>query len=267
MLMIVSYIKNDVFDPVKEYTGYFLMPLEKGVNNFGFSVINSVEEYRNLKNVSEENKELTEKVAELLLENSKLQSDKEELARLRELLELNDDYLEYPKVAARVIAKDSEKWFQEFRIDKGLQDGIETGMNVLSGGGLCGIVTDCGPNYATVRSIIDDESTVYAMSQISGDTCLVRGNIRLYDDGVLDLTNIDKTARINNGDAIITSDLSTKYLPGLLIGYANDIEVNSQQLSKSGVLIPVADFDGLQEVLIIKCIKTESGIVTPDEMD
>ena len=135
-----------------------------------------------------------------------------------------------------------------------------------SGGGLCGIIIECGSNYSTVRSIIDDESTVYAMSQISADTCLVRGSAALYDDGVLNLTNIDKNARISNGDAIITSDLSTKYLPGLLIGYANDIEVNSQQLSKSGVLIPVADFDDLQEVLVIKSIKTDTGIVTPDEI-
>lgn len=266
VLMIVTYIKNDAFDPVRNYIGYFLTPVQKGVNSFGMGVVNRIDEYTHLKDVSEENKELNEKIAELLEENNRLLSQKEELLRLRELYELDGQYLEYPKVAARVIAKDSDKWFQEFRIDKGLSDGIEEGMNVLSGGGLCGIIIECGSNYSTVRSIIDDESTVYAMSQISGDTCLVRGSAALYDDGVLNLTNIDKNARISNGDAIITSDLSTKYLPGLLIGYANDIEVNSQQLSKSGVLIPVADFDELQEVLVIKSIKTDTGIVTPDEI-
>ena len=267
VLMIVSYIKNDAFDPVRNYVGYFLMPVQKGVNTFGMKVVNEIDEYVNLKNVSEENKVLTERNAELLLENNRLLSEKEELSRLRELYKLDDQYSQYRKTAARVIARDSEKWFQEFRIDKGLTDGIMEGMNVLSGGGLCGIVIEVGSNYSTVRSIIDDESAVYAMSQISADTCLVRGNSTLFNDGVLDLTNIDKNARITNGDAIVTSDLSTKYLPGLLIGYANDIEVNSQQLSKSGVLIPVADFDNLQEVLIILSIKTETGIMTPDETE
>ncbi len=265
VLMIVSYIRNDAFDPVRNYVGYFLTPIEKGVNSVGLSVVTKAQEIAHLKDVSEKNKELEKKVSELLEENNRLLYEKEELSRLRELYELDNTYLSYPKVAARVISKDSDKWFQEFRIDKGLSDGITEGMNVLSGGGLCGIVTESGSNYATVRSIIDDESTVYAMSQISSDTCLVRGNAQLFDDGVLALTNIDKNARISNGDAIITSDLSTKYLPGLLIGYAGNIEVSSQQLSKSGVLIPVADFDNLQEVLIIKSIKTETGIVTPDE--
>ena len=265
VLMIVSYIRNDAFDPVRNYVGYFLTPIEKGVNRVGLSVVTKAQEIAHLKDVSEKNKELERKVSELLEENNRLLYEKEELSRLRELYELDNTYLSYPKVAARVISKDSDKWFQAFRIDKGLSDGITEGMNVLSGGGLCGIVTESGSNYATVRSIIDDESTVYAMSQISSDTCLVRGNTQLFDDGVLALTNIDKNARISNGDAIITSDLSTKYLPGLLIGYAGNIEVSSQQLSKSGVLIPVADFDNLQEVLIIKSVKTETGIVTPDE--
>lgn len=165
--------------------------------------------------------------------------------------------MSYEKVAARVIARDSDKWFQMFRIDKGIADGIEPGMNVLSGGGLVGIVTETGNNYSMVRSIIDEESAVYAMSQISADTCLVRGNAQLFEEGLLELANMDKNARINDGDAIVTSNLSTKFLPGLLIGYANGISINSQHLSKSGTLIPVAYFDDLREVLIIKQLKAD----------
>lgn len=265
-MMIFSYIKSDVISPVREYVGYVLTPIEKGVNTFGVGVFNSIREYANLKNVINENEQLKEKVAELTEENNRFLSEKEELNRLRELYELDTEYQQYPKVAARVIAKDSDKWFQQFRIDKGLSDGISEGMNVLSGGGLCGIVIEVGNNYSVVRSIIDEESAVYAMSRISNDTCLVRGSSSLFEIGLLNLTNIDKYARISEGDPIVTSDLSTKYLPGLLIGYAADIEVNSQQLSKSGTLIPVADFDDLQEVLIIKSIKTETGIETPDEI-
>lgn len=266
VLMIFSYIKSDVMTPVREYIGYVLTPVEKGVNTFGVGVFNSIREYASLKNVISENEQLKSKVAELTEENNRLLSEKEELSRLRELYELDNEYQIYPKVAARVIAKDSAKWFQEFRIDKGISAGISEGMNVLSGGGLCGIVIEVGNNYSVVRSIIDDESAVYAMSRISGDTCLVRGSSALYEKGLLNLTNIDKNARISEGDLIVTSDLSTKYLPGLLIGYAGEIEVNSQQLSKSGTIIPVADFDDLQEVLVIKSIKTETGIETPDEI-
>ena len=72
--------------------------------------------------------------------------------------------MQYNKIGARVIARDSEKWFQVFRINKGSADGIAVDMNVVADGGLVGIVTDVGANYATVRSIIDDSSRVGAMS-------------------------------------------------------------------------------------------------------
>ena len=78
----------------------------------------------------------------------------------------------------RIIAKDSSSWFSVFRIDKGSEDGIQENMNVIAGGGLVGIVTDVGTNYATVRSIIDDSSQVSAMAQQSGDTCIVSGDLQ-----------------------------------------------------------------------------------------
>ena len=206
---------------------------------------------RGSRNASRENQELRAQIDTLLEENNRLKSDTLELARLRELYQLDQDYMQYPKVAARVIAKDSEKWFQVFRIDKGSADGIEPDMNVLCGGGLLGIVTDVGANYATVRSIIDDESRVSAMSQVSADTCIVAGDLQLFEDGRLRISNIDKNSGISDGDAIDTSNISTKFLPGILIGYAADIQVDAQQLTKSGTLIPVADFDNLQEVFVI----------------
>ena len=54
-------------------------------------------------------------------------------------------------------------------------------MNVVADGGLVGIVTDVGANYATVRSIIDDSSRVGAMSLDSSYNCIVAGDLTLYE--------------------------------------------------------------------------------------
>ena len=53
--------------------------------------------------------------------------------------------MQYNKIGARVIARDSEKWFQVFRINKGSADGVAVDMNVVADGGLVGIVTDVAP--------------------------------------------------------------------------------------------------------------------------
>lgn len=163
--------------------------------------------------------------------------------------------MQYNKIGARVIARDSEKWFQVFRINKGSSDGVAVDMNVVADGGLVGIVTDVGANYATVRSIIDDSSRVGAMSVDSSYNCIVAGDLTLYEQGRLKLTDFSKDAVLKDGDQIITSNISTKFLPGILIGYAVDVTIDPDHLTQSGYLIPAANFDNLQEVLILTDLK------------
>ena len=131
-------------------------------------------------------------------------------------------------------------------------------MNVLSNKGLCGIVSSVGYNYATVRSIIDDESRVSAMTQHSLETCLVEGDLKLYDKNLLRLTSMNINSTVVDGDKIVTSNISAKFLPNILIGYATDIAVNDNQLTKSGYVIPVTDFSNLSEVLVITKLKSDS---------
>ena len=77
----------------------------------------------------------------------------------------------------------------------------------IAGGGLVGIVTDVGANYATVRSIIDDSSRVSAMAQQSGDSCIVAGDLQLFKEGRLKLSYMEKDDDIKDGDMIVTSGL------------------------------------------------------------
>ena len=143
------------------------------------------------------------------------------------------------------------KNFDVLVVDKGSKDGIKVDQNVMAKGGLVGIVTDVGLNYATVRSIIDDESRVSCMGIQSSDTCIVAGDLRLYEEGRLRITNMKKDAVIQDGDRIVTSNISSKFLPGILVGFAIDIEVDEKRLMKNGYLIPAADFTNLQEVLVL----------------
>ena len=225
------------------------------MNTVGTSLYNNIRDYSSLKEAQAENARLTQRIDQLTEENNRLQAEQFELERLRELYQLDQDYMQYEKVAARVIAKDSGNWFQIFRIDKGSADGIKVNMNVMAGGGLVGIVTDVGANYATVRAIIDDDSNVSGMSMRSGDTCNVSGNLTLYQEGRLGLYHIKKDYDIQNGDKIITSNISDIFLPGLLIGYAADLSTDANNVTKSGFIIPVAEFDNLQEVLVITQLK------------
>ena len=267
MMIVLSSVKDGLMNPIRNTIGYVLVPLQSGVNRVGYGLYEELQDHRNLKAVQKENKRLNEQIDLLTEENNRLAQNEGELSRLRDLYALDQDYLQYEKVAARVIAKDSENWFQVFRIDKGSQDGIRVDQNVMANGGLVGIVTDVGLNYATVRSIIDDESRVSAMCLQSSSTCIVAGDLTLYQQGRLRITDMQKNATIQDGDRIVTSNISSKFMPGILVGYAVDIRDDEKKLMKTGYLIPAADFDDLTEVLVLKDVKSDSFLDTNEGQD
>ena len=252
----ITTIKGSILNPLRTAVGYVLVPIQSGVNRVGGGLYNELSSVGKLKTALAENETLKTRVDELTEENTRLRSEQFELERLRSLYELDQEYMQYHKIGAWIIAKDSGSWFSVFRIDKGSDDGIKEDMNVIAGGGLVGIVTDVGANYATVRSIIDDSSRVSAMAQQSGDSCIVAGDLQLFKEGRLKLSYMEKDDDIKDGDMIVTSNISGKFLPGILVGYATDITVDyNDNLTKSGYLIPAARFDRLQEVLVITDLK------------
>lgn len=263
ILIVVTSFVDGFLNPLRTSIGFFLNPIQSGVNKAGTSLYNGISNFSRLKSAMDEKEVLQAQIDQLIEENSRLQSEQFELERLRQLYDLDQEYMQYEKIGARVIAKDSGDWFQVFRIDKGAADGVRVDANVMAGGGLVGIVTDVGAHYATVRSIIDDVSRVSAMAQQSGDSCIVAGDLTLFGEGRLRITNIATDGDIKNGDRIVTSNISSKFLPGILIGYASDITTDSTRLTKSGYLVPVAQFDSLQEVLVVTQLKAE---MTQDEL-
>ena len=258
ILIGITSFNDSIISPLRQAVGIVLLPVQSGVNTAGRAIYDSIEEQRKIHSAITENIELNKKIDELTQENTRLMADSGELARLRELYKLDESYSDYTKVGARVVAKDSTKWFSTFTIDKGSDDGIAVDMNVIGHGGLIGIVTDVGKNYATVRSIIDDISRVSAMSLRTGSLCRVDGNLEQYNEGRLILKDVKSDADVNEGDMIVTSNVSTKYLPNILIGYARDLKDDSSRLTKSGYLIPVVNFDNISEVLVITKLKEVS---------
>ncbi len=255
VLMLVSYATDVIDTPLNKITGYVITPVQNGVNYIGMLLSDRVDNLANLKEVMNENKSLQAKVAELTEDNNMLMQEKYELDNLRELYNLDQLYPTYSKVAARVVSKDTSNYFCTFTIDKGSNDGIAVDMNVIADGGLVGIVTSVGPSYSTVMSIIDDSSNVSAMVLSTSDICYIRGDLQLMNDGLLHLEKLNKDVEVENGAKIVTSHVSSKYLQGILIGYVTEITTDSNNLTKSGYISPVVDFEHLQNVLVITELK------------
>ena len=196
LMMTLSVVSEKTKGPFKMIAEVTVVPLQKGINHIGSWMGDMKDNFQTLKQVRAENTKLQKQVDSLITENNNLQQERYELQRLQELYQLDKNYADYKKTAAHVIGKDSGNWFSTFTIDKGSKDGIEVNMNVLAGSGLVGIVTDVGPTWAKVRSIIDDSSNISAMAISTSDTCIVSGDKALIVTGQIAFSQMENTNNV-----------------------------------------------------------------------
>lgn len=256
-LIIVSFRFQDKMTPIRTAVGSVVTPMQRGINKIGLVVADGMDYVTTVKKLVKKNNALQKQLDDLSQQNRLLQQDKYDLDDFRKLYSLDEKYSNYPKVAAHVISSDGN-WFNSFVIDKGSKDGLKVNMNVLAGDGLVGIVTEVNRSYARVRSIIDDESSVTGSFLKTSDMCFVNGNLKLIGKGMIDISGIPADAEVKDGYEVVTSPVSDKYLPGILIGYARDIKTDSSNITQSAHLTPAADFSGLDMVLVITEVK-DSG--------
>ena len=129
--------------PLQEAAGMIVVPFEKSITTIGLWLTDINKSFQEKQDLIDQNEELKNTVDTLTEQNNILIQNQCELSRLQELYDLDAEYSDYPKVAARIISKDPGNWY-------------------------------VGSNWATVRSIIDDSSNVSAMTVGTDDNCVVK---------------------------------------------------------------------------------------------
>ncbi|MBO4324124.1 MAG: rod shape-determining protein MreC [Lachnospiraceae bacterium] len=263
-MIFFSYRFPNVFDPIRARLNSFVIPLQKGITTIGASINNTVDNFEKVEELQKQIEELKQENDRISREKQSMEQSLYDLERLKQLLALSENYKNYSTVAANIIAKDSSGYYSRFTLDKGSRDGIKVDMNVIAGSGLVGIITEVGPNYSVVRSIIDDNNYVSAIVTKTEDDCIVCGNLELLSIGYIEIRDLSINTEARNNYKVYTSPLSDKYLPDILIGYISNIQNENDGLTKTGYLTPVVDFEHLNTVLIITDLK-ENLLETGEE--
>ena len=256
-LIFFSYKFSTLFGNIRTSLNSMIIPMQKGITTIGMIINNTIDRF-------EEADKLQDEIAALKAENERITREKErmeqslyELERYKQLFALSDNYKTYSTVGANIIAKDTSGYYARFTLDKGYKDGIAVDMNVLADSGLVGIITEVGPHYSVVRSIIDDNNYVSAIVTKTEDNCIVCGNLELLSIGYIEIRDLSLNTEARNNYKVYTSPLSDKYLPDILIGYISNIQNENDGLTKTGYLTPVVDFEHLTTVLIVTQLKED----------
>lgn len=198
-----------------------------------------------------ENEALKEQIAKMEDAARVADSTARENERLRQLLELKESHEDWVLVDAYVISRDSLDWSNTVTINQGANLGIAVGMCAITANGeVVGLVTEVGPNYAVVKTVLDSSLEVSASIASSGYNGMVRGGYLTGQAGYLRMNYLPTSAVIRNNDQVVTSG-STVYPRNLILGYVIDAGFDDTGVAKYAVLRPAAEVGRLEQVFIL----------------
>ena len=228
-----------------------LSPLRAGAS----SLTSSAERFYNYmfryEALEAENAALKSEIAQMK-ENS-LQTDalERENQRLRELLDLELGKEGYELVDGYIISRSSTDWTSFFTVNKGSNSGIEVGMcAITSNKEVVGLVTEVGPNYCVVKTVLDSSLNISAVLASSGDSGLVTGGYAQGYENMLRMDYLPSSAVIPNRDQVVTAG-STVYPRNLIIGNVVGVGFTDTGVEKYAIIEPAADIASLEQVFIL----------------
>ena len=203
-----------------------------------------------------ENEALRAQVAEMKEMARKADSMAKENERLREVLEMTSTHENYELVDAYVIGWSSTDWVNTLTINRGSNAGIEVGMCAITADReVVGLITEVGPNYAVLKTVLDSTLEVSATIASSGHNGMVTGD---YIEGRKDLLRMEylpSSAVIRNTDEVITTG-SMVYPKNLILGHVVDAGFDETGVAKYAILEPAAEIGSLEQVFILTSFTT-----------
>ena len=233
----------------------FLNPkIRAGLKNFTFGVLtkpvkvlSGVKTYfKRIKNLSNENLLLKERVASLSVALARTKETSLENKRLRSLLDFKKG-LRYKTTISRVIARDSTDWRKAIIINKGTRDGIREHTPSATAEGLIGSVVEVGPSSAKVMLITDPNSRVGVIIKPSRERGVLIGS----PHGEVRVIYLSLDAKIKRGDKVLTAGFSRFFPKGLRVGKVTEIGLEKTGLYKYAIVDPFEDMGRLEEVVCI----------------
>ncbi len=260
VVLIIAVLLTVVLAVVSSLTGMsipdmavkgILTPIRTGVSRLtdqAEQLYNYMFEYESL---AAENAALKESLAKMEEDAREADSVARENDRLRALLGLTEAREDFKLVDSYIISRSSQQWSSTFTINKGQNADITPGMCAITANGeVVGLVSEVGPNYAVVKSLLDSSLEVSATISSSGYNGMVQGGYATGLEGLLRMDYLPSNSVIRNNDQVVTSG-STVYPRNLIIGYVVDAGFDDTGVAKYALLEPAVNIGSLEQVFIV----------------
>lgn len=229
--------------PFQEYAGSLLGTIRKCWHTY-FALVSVAEENRNLH-------------AELRAARAgETRCTETELAgtRLRELLRLRRT-MDAPVLAAEVIARDPSPWYSSITVNRGTEHGVRKGLPVVVPEGVVGVISHVSGRHARVLLLTDPNSAADVLVQRTR----ARGMVKGESAGLCTCEYVLHRHEVTEDDILVTSGLDGIFPKGLRVGRVAEVLPVTSGIFQKIRVIPFANFEKLEEVLIILRPAAENG--------
>jgi rod shape-determining protein MreC len=203
-------------------------------------------DYVALVQVREENEGLRQKLARQEEENLQLREALVASGRLQRIAEMRDEF-EIPMLPAELVGVDVSAWFRSALVDRGREDGVRSGMPVISDNGLVGLVTATSNSASKIMLLIDRQAAIDGVVQRSR----ARGIVRGARQDALSFEFTSREGDVEVGDLIITSGLGGVYPKGLRIGRVTAVSPSDSMMLQAAEVRPAVDFGRLEQIFVM----------------
>ena len=228
-----------------------LTPLKSGFN----ALTKQAEQYYSYmfryEALAAENEQLKASIAQMEDVARQADATARENQRLRALLEFKTTHEDYVLVDSYIIGWNSSDFSNTFTINRGTDAGIDINqVAITENGEVVGLVTEAGPNYAVVKTVLDSTLEISATIASSGYNGMVSGGYIRGNETLLQMNYLPSSSIIRNKDQVVTSG-STVYPRGLILGQVVDAGFEETGVAKYALLRPAADIEKLEQVFIL----------------
>ena len=257
-LALMSFFSN-TSAPLSNLAGIITSPFRSAYTAGANWFVDKQNYYQDVTALEEENAALKRENAQLQAQLRQAQTDSEENARLRELLNLRPQNYDLELESASVTERTVTNWTSSLTLNVGTDHGVEAGDCVIDETyALVGVVSEVGLNWCTVLTLVDTDTSIGAQVFRTKDLGLAVGDFTLMRENRLRLDYLPADCQLLGGDLVLTSGLGGYYPPGLSIGTVEEVQLSDSGAAAYAVLAPSADFDSLVEVFVIKSFDVQT---------
>ncbi|MHC1683520.1 MAG: rod shape-determining protein MreC [Clostridiaceae bacterium] len=234
--------------------------------NVGINIKGAFSTFFNFNSIQNENEELKKSVANYETKAVGYDNLLQENENLRKMLDFKAKRGEYDYVGADVVGRGSGGWTDGFILNKGSKDGLLPGLIAITPEGLVGQITHVYDSWSEIDTVGNENFTVsFYVTSVSSDIPKLSdaerkekpigalsgyknyGDSDIYAKGIY----LPLDAKIEKGDTVFTSGVSSEYPKDIRIGTVLSIEADKGKAMTSILVKPFVNLKSLEYVFIV----------------